>query len=726
MQQDDRKTPAGDRTKPGAPALLDAALNPRAVAVIGASDNPHKIGGRPLLYLSKFGYRGQVYPINPNRTLVQGHQAFPDIGAVPEVPDLAIIATPGAQAEQAVRDCAARGVRIAIVMASGFGETHDPASIAAERRMVEHARAAGMRIVGPNSQGLANFGTGAVASFSTMFLESPPADGPVAIVSHSGAMSVVPYGLLRARGIGVRHAHATGNDSDISLPELALAVTHDPDVRLLLLYMEGLRDPAMLARTADAARARDLPIVAVKSGRTSRGQAAARSHTGAPANDDRVVDAFLRANGIWRVHDVNELVEAAELYLKGWRPAGRRIAVVSNSGASCVMAADVSEEVGLELSSLANTTVDAIARQLPTFATPTNPVDLTAALLTNSELLSGILPLLAADEAVDQLLVSVPVAGKGYDVPAFARAAAAFAAQTNKPVVVAATQDSVAEAFRNAGVPTFVSETRAIGALAQLTHHTALLRRSLSEGEAAPGDLRLPREVSRSLSEAQSVECLAPLGLPFVPHHVCRSAAEAQTAFRRFDGPVTLRVNAQDVPAEIADRFVRANVRTVDDVAVAFGELEAGLRAQHLTHDGFIVTPVQPAGDALLLAARVDPLFGPVLMIGDRGRDADALEDATLLLGPMDVPGVREALESPRPTPAGKHAQRGQALDQFCAHAVALYRFIAAHATRIASIRLHAVVLNEDGEIAIGGARVERFVEEGSAAVTPVAMPAER
>src|ERR1700730_15354839 len=219
-------------------ATLRAALDPRSVAVVGASENPNKIGGRPIPYLCRFGFRGAIYPINPHRAEVQGHKSYPDLASLPEAPELAVVAVPGQAAGDAVAACAACGVKVAIGMASGFGETGE-AGRAQVQVMVARARAAGMRLIGPNTQGLANFGTGAIASFSTMFLESPPKDGPVAIVSQSGAMSVVPYGLLRARGIGVRHAHATGNDADVTAAELARAVVEDPAVELLLLFLES-------------------------------------------------------------------------------------------------------------------------------------------------------------------------------------------------------------------------------------------------------------------------------------------------------------------------------------------------------------------------------------------------------------------------------------------------------------------------------------------------------
>ena len=178
---------------------LRASLDPRSVVVIGASENPDKIGGRPLAYLARFGFRGKVYAVNPKRTETQGFPTFPSIDALPEVPDAAIVAVPGQAAVEAVERLAAAGVKACVVMSSGFGETASEEGRAGEARMRDVARAAGMRVVGPNSQGLANFGNGAVLSFSSMFIEVPPMDGPVGVVSQSGAMSVVPYCLLRRR-----------------------------------------------------------------------------------------------------------------------------------------------------------------------------------------------------------------------------------------------------------------------------------------------------------------------------------------------------------------------------------------------------------------------------------------------------------------------------------------------------------------------------------------------
>jgi acyl-CoA synthetase (NDP forming) len=681
---------------------LQVALDPESIAIIGASDNPNKVGGRPLLYLSRFGYRGRVYPINPKRDTVQGLPAWRDLAALPEAPDLAVIAVPADDSPEAVRACAARGVKAVIVMASGFGETADPAAAAAQAHMVADARSGGMRLIGPNTQGLANFGTGAVASFSTMFLETAPATGPVGIVSQSGVMSVVPYGLLRARGIGIRHAHATGNDADVTLAELALAVVQDPEVHLLLLYIESIRDAGMLARAAAIARDRGVPIVAVKSGRTPRGADAARSHTGALASDDKVVDAYLHDHGIWRARDVHELVRTTELYLKGWRPRGRQLVIVSNSGASGVMAADTAVDVGLPVATLSPETRAALAGVLPDFASVTNPIDITAALLTNSRLFSDLLPILAREAAADLFLLSMPVAGQGYDVDAFARDAARFAADTGKPVAIAAPQDRVAARFAAAGLPTFANQTDALAALAQLAGHTALLRRRPDRRERAVL-VRLPAGAARFLNESESLLVLEACGLPVVPHTLCHSTEEARQAFRQYQRPVVVKACSAELPHKSDHGLVVLDLSEEDAVAHAFDTVMAGLAALNIARRAVLVAPMVHARRELALGARVDPTFGPVVMVSDGGRFVEALPDMALLLAPFDAEAAREAWRSLRIAPLfdGLRGEPALDLDAVCRAAVLLGDMVAAAAPHVSSVDLNPVLVGAAGDGAV-------------------------
>lgn len=692
--------------------LLTSALNPRSVAIVGASENIHKIGGRPIHYMQRHGYRGTIYPINPAREEVQGHKSYTGLAALPEVPDLALIAVGGDKTVAAVEECAARGVKSAVVIASGFGET-GPAGRELQDHMVATARAAGMRLYGPNTQGLANFGTGAIAGFSTMFIEVPPMDGPVGIVSQSGGMSAMAYGLLRGRGLGVRHVHATGNEADVTASEMAWAVAHDPDVQLLLLYLENIAHPEMLAATAAYARERGLPIVAVKAGRSASGQKAASSHTGALANEDRTVDAFFKHHGIWRVRDPHEQARAAHAYLKGWRPEGRRLVVISNSGASCVMGADAAEDMGLSLAELSPATQADVASKLPGFATASNPIDVTAALLSNSGLFGDVLPAVAHDPAADLFFLNIPVAGAGYDVDRFARDAAAFEAATGKPVAVAAWQEGVAAPFRAHGIATFPNEGEAIAVLAQVAGHTERMRQPRATWPALP-HVQVPAGTQGFLNEVDSLGLLARHGVPTVPMHLCRTADQARTAFDAIGAPAVVKACSAEVPHKSEHGLVALNVQTREQAAELFERFWAKMDAMGVLRDGVIVAATRKGQHEFMVGARMDPIFGPVVVVGDGGKYVEALKDCAVLLPPFSEADVQAALRTLRIAPLLDGVRGEPPLDVAALSriAVAVGQVIAGAGGAIASLDLNPVMVGAAGQ---GAVVVDALVEVSKA-----------
>jgi len=693
LQNSSTKLPARDSWREN----LRAVLDPKSVAIVGASENPHKIGGRPLLYLNRFGYKGRVLPINPKRDEVQGYKAYPSLAALPEAPEAAIVVVPGDAALEAVEACARIGVKVVVVMTSGFGETGTPEGIRNQQRMAEIGRAANMRVIGPNSQGLANFGSGAVLSFSTMFIEAPPQDGPVGIISQSGAMSVVPYGMLRDKGIGVRYVHATGNDCEVSVAELASVVAEDPELELLLLYLETIRDAASLAQAARIARERGLPVIALKAGRTAAGQEAARSHTGALANEDRVVDAFLEKHGICRAGDMSEMVGAAELYLKRWRPQGKKLVAISNSGAICVMAADAATTVGMPMATLAPETRKALGGILPSFATTSNPVDITAALLNNSRLFSDILPVLGRDSAADAFLIGIPVSGQGYDVDAMARDTATFAEQTGKPVVMAIPQPSIAARFKAAGLTVYTTETEAVLGLHRfLSHH------ELMQSVSSPV-LRVrskPGGDARMLDEAESLALLASYGVPVVDHRLCRSADEAVQALEAVGGPVVVKGCSADVVHKSELGIVRLGLADEAEIRAAFADIEQRLRAAGVRFDGVIVARTARGRRELMLGARIDPVFGPVVVVGDGGKYVEVLPDVQLLLPPFDVADVRRALSRLRIAPllAGVRGEAPMDVEAFCAAAARVGQLMLDDAAGVVNLDVNPVLVGSGRE----------------------------
>jgi acyl-CoA synthetase (NDP forming) len=676
-------------------------LSPKSVAIIGASNEVNKVGGRPLHYLKDYGFKGPIYPINPGRPEVQGLKAFKDLASLPEVPELALVVVPGAAAVAAVKDCAARGVKAVICITSGFGETGDPAGAEQQREMVAAARAAGMRMVGPNTQGLANFSNGAICSFSTFFTTMRPKDGPIAVVSQSGAMSAIPIGLLHERGIGCRYSIATGNDAEVNVLEMATAAVSDPDIKLLLLYLEGIPRPDFLATLAETAHRNNVKIVALKSGRTDAGQRAAASHTGALANEDKVVDAALRRVGIWRAQNIADLVSAAELYLKGWTPSGRRFVTISGSGATGVMSADAATFAGLEVVKFDPDTRKKLDGILPSFASAANPIDLTAALLSNNKLLGEILPVIANANAADLFKVDMPVSGPGYDMKGFARDIATFSKSTGKPVVVAGWQGDIPASFRSEGVPVFPLEAEAIQALAQFVAHHEVVERAkaLPSPKWQPhSDAAAPAR-TRTLNEAESLDILAKAGLAVVPHALCRTAEKAATAWRNLGGAVAVKGCSADLPHKTEYGLVRLGLDNEDTVQEAFRHMEAAVAKAKATFDGVIVARMAKGRREMMIGAHRDAFFGPVVVVGEGGKYVEAMPDAAILMPPFTRAVAADAVRGLRCAPvlAGVRGEAAMDVDAMADAAVKIAELMH-KCPDIVSLDMNPLMLMDQGK----------------------------
>lgn len=676
-------------------------FSPRAVAVIGASDNPNKVGGRPIHYLKKYGYRGEIYPVNPTRPEIQGVRAYESIESIGTPPEAAIIAVAGDAAIEQVRRCGHAGVKVGVVMSSGFSEVGS-AGQEREARLVEAAKTSGMRIIGPNAQGSANFATGAILNFSTMFMDVEPLDGPIAIVSQSGAASVMPYALLRQAGFGVRYVVATGNDSDQGACTMAEAVAMDPDIRLILVYLESISDPDRLAAAARAARSRGAYIVAIKSGSSKRGAAAAASHTGALAGNDAAVDGFFARHGIWRARDINEFIRATPLYLRNQSTKAGRAVAMSHSGAVAVMTADLAEQATLELTELTPQTKQQLSEILPDFGTASNPLDMTAAILSESKMFQRVLNAIGSDPGADTVIVSVPVAGPGYDLNAFATEAQEFSRTHEKPLVVCAPQASVREIFQAHQLPTFVTDSDAILAMAQYTAHQRLLTK-------IPTQITYPDAVQIKgtgfLDEASSLSLLADYKIPVVEHKICESTEEAVDAFHGLGGYVAVKGCAADVPHKSEHGLVHLALRSVEEVEEAVRYCLSKLTALGVASPKVVVAKMVKGEHEFALGVSVDQQLGPVVMVGEGGTLLELRKDIATLLAPFTLDEAKTALRKLR---IGKlfDGYRGDPaldLEALASAAVALGNFAASCGNSLKSVDINPVMVmgRGDGVIAV-------------------------
>ncbi|HOO63649.1 MAG TPA: CoA-binding protein, partial [Synergistaceae bacterium] len=354
---------------------LQRMFAPRSVAVIGASGNLESVSGRSLGYLKTFGYSGKVYPVNPKYEEIGGYACYPDVTSLPEAPDVALIMVRAALVPNILRECVAKGIPYAIIYSSGFAESEQEDS---QEELLAIAREGGMRILGPNCQGLLNLVDRIPLTFTGALHQAEiPSPGHVAFISQSGAFGFSSYTLGRENGVGFRYIVTTGNQSDLDVVDCAHYVISDPEVRLLMIYLEGYNDGERFLELVRQARLRDIPVAVLKAGRSPSAQAAAQSHTAALTGDEAVWNAIFKQYCVLPMEDVDDITGYGQIFGARERTGGNRVAILTTSGGAGIVLADSLHDLGMEIPAFSETTRQAIARHIPDFGSPRNPVDMT-------------------------------------------------------------------------------------------------------------------------------------------------------------------------------------------------------------------------------------------------------------------------------------------------------------------------------------------------------------
>jgi len=647
--------PVGRDPGSGRVPVMDALFRPRSIVVVGASDDPRKAGGKLLAHLLRHGFAGELYLVNPARPSVQGRAAYPSVADLPAAAaiDLALVATPAAEVPGAVAALAARGVWAAVIVSSGFGETGD-AGREAEERALAACGDSGMRLLGPNCQGVANIGAGVVASFSSAF--GPAADipdGSAAVLSQSGGMAAVLTQLALPHVDGLRYWAASGNEIDLRVADLLRYVVDDPAIRTVQVYLESLGDAANLAAAGRAATANGTAVLVLKSGTTAAGGRAAGSHTGALAQEDAVVEAFLRRHGMIRARDPREMSELVRLFTSAKRPCGSRVAIVTNSGGLGVLLTDESVTHGLRVAEFAPATVHRLSAALPPFAAVHNPIDVTAELLSRPELIREALAAVADDPGVDVVLLGVGMLGEYYDLDRILADVVVLNRRSDKLVVVCciASQAGMVERFAAEGVPTFDDTTGCVRALGRLVAHTEQVRRTAAAPEPEPaapgGEAAVPG--AGSLSEHAGKVIVGSWGLPVVPGRLVECVDEAVAAGRAFGYPVVAKLSAPSVAHKTELGLIEVGIADDAAMAAAAARLLAAAGPGGVVKgpiDGVLVEPMVAGGLEMAVGVVHDPDVGPVIMVGTGGTQAELLADVRLLIPPLTEAAVRDALAS--------------------------------------------------------------------------------
>jgi acetyltransferase len=604
------------------------------VAVLGASRNPAKLGHRLFQNLLAPGFTGEVYPVNPSGEAILGRDAVPRVEELPRGLDLALVSLPASAVLPAVRTLGARGCRICVILASGFGE------IGREGRAVQDeieaiARTTGMRIVGPNCMGVVNVPGRLNASY---FWDVPRQPGGISFVSQSGAYGGLFFREVRDRSLGVAKFLSIGNQCDLGFAECLAWLADDPDTRVVGLFVEGLRDGrAFVAAARRLARAK--PVVALKGGRADAGRRAAGSHTGSLAGAWEIYRAAFAAAGVVAVDETEELFDAiAALDAQAARPPrDRAVAILTISGGPSVVAADAAEAAGLRVPALPEARRAALRAHLPSFGADGNPIDMTPQMEPGG-FGPSVRLVLDAPEVSGAVAIDI-----GLDRPEYADALAAAQLATDKPVV-ACTVDTpeMDRRLRVAGIPLVPGPERAMRAYRALVRRAELQRRS--PGSSARQPVRaLPAGLEERLAtaggplaHADARGLLQAYGVPFPRERVVAGAEEALSEGQEIGYPLVVKTARPDVLHRTEAGGVILSVADSEALVRALRALEARLGAGPV-----LVQEEVPRGLELLVGGRRDPSFGPTVLVGLGGVLAELLRDVSIGLAPLALDDAR-------------------------------------------------------------------------------------
>ncbi len=634
---------------------LERLFEPRSLAVIGASESPEKIGHKVLANIIADGYRGRVYPVNPRREEILGLKCYKSVEDVPDEVDVAIIVVPAEHVPGAVRSCASKGVGFLPIITSGFSEV---GRVEEERGLTSVARASGARVLGPNIFGIYS----ARASLNATFGPRCVRPGGVAIVTQSGALGVAMMGKTALEGMGLSAVVSVGNKADLEEAELVEHLVRQEETRIIMLYIEGVRGGERLVETLVRASRRK-PVVVIKSGRSRRGAAAAASHTGSLAGSDEVFECIMKQCGVMRAQTVEEAMAWCKIFDAGGRPQSEDALIITNGGGIGVLATDACERYGVRLYDDLPVLREAFSPLMPPFGSPKNPVDLTgqAGAEHYRRALEAALEMPRVGAVISLYCETAVLVSSEFTQVldgAFRRYR-----ERGKPLVFClfggSSTEEVVQVLRSRDVPVFTEPYEAVSCVGALHRYARSLAAPL-EAPLSP-EVRAERieetvaaaraDGRRFLYALEARTVMEAAGLQMPRSSTAWSVEEAVAAARRIGFPVAMKVVSRDILHKSDVGGVALDLESERDVVEAYEAIlhNCRTRAPKAVVEGMEVMEMVPPGLELIVGARRDPSFGPVVMVGLGGVYVEVLRDVSFRALPI---GRRQALSMIKDTRA--------------------------------------------------------------------------
>lgn len=680
---------------------LKTFFYPSSIAFIGASTDPDKLGGRALFQTLQLGFPGRIFPVNPGSDEVQGQKSFPDIASLPEVPDIAVIVVPARLVEPSIQACADRGVKLSVILSAGFAEQGEEGK-KAQDRVVEIARNAGMRLIGPNSMGGLSLETRFSATFTGINQHegrSWPRTGNISIASQSGFVGSHLMALLRDRGLGVAKWVATGNQVDIDVADAMLHLAKDDITKVIAVYLEATTKPQVLVEALRTARANAKPVVILKAGRTEAGEKAVASHTASLVGGHDVYEAVFRQNGAHAAASLEELVDVVAALDTGRSPPNSEAGIATVSGGFGILSADEAFCRGFALPELNGDAQKELRAKSP-LCTTRNPVDMGTLfafdMATEKLLQQGCGALFLCIGHFGLITRSLP--------PVFDYLSRFMQDYPDRFVaLVACLTDEWKQKFQDIGIFVCEEPTRAVAAAAYVRDMQAVAGRV--------EDTRVAREAKTGMAnmgefsgagEREAKQLMERAGIPVVADVLAASAEEARAAAQTFGGRLVLKIASPDIAHKSDMGGVMLGIEGGDEAASAFTAImaRAAKAAPQARLDGVLVSPMIEGGIETIVGVNMDRLFGPAVMFGLGGIFVEVFRDTALRVAPFGIETAHEMIASTQGYQLLKGARGGEEADiDALADAIAkLAAFADANRETIASVEINPLMVLPRGK----------------------------
>jgi acetyltransferase len=692
---------------------LRGLLEPRSVAVIGASDQAGNLGGRAVMLLRKYGFPGNVSPVNPKRESVAGVPCYPSLAALPEPAELAIIAVSAERALAAVSECVAAGTRHGVLWAGGFAEAGDDGA-KLQQTLADYCRAHGFLLCGPNCLGIINAWQPLTATFaSSLVAADRMARGDISMVSQSGGTAMGVQQLAQEAGFGFRLMISCGNEAVLDVSDYIEALVDDPATAVIAAYLEGTRDGARLANAFARARSAGKPVVVLKAGRTAAAALAAAAHTGALAGDDRVWSAVFDEHAVVAVRSQRELIDAC-LYLssvKGRLPVGNGVAISTFGGGVGVLSADLCAQHGLTTPPLGEATRARLASLAPSFASTANPVDHTPATFASPwiERFPEALDAIAADPAIHAMFF--PLSAMATGAGEVGAALADLSTRSDKPICVSwmFAPPAGPAALARARIHPFAEPARAVEALAHAAKYAQAIRRADVRNEAvAPQSFdwtrRVPAPVAgQVINEDACHRLLADAGLPVARARLARDEDDAVRAAHEAGLPVAMKGISSSITHRAAAGLLALDLRTDDEVRNGWRHLAERAREIGVRLEGAYVQQMASGRLEILVSALRDPVFGVIVACGAGGNLTEIIDDVALARAPFGVARAEQVLSRLRIVQCASRVDPGARIEPLAAFVSEFSRLVAGAPWRRFVIEINPIKWRAQDVVAVDG-----------------------